>query len=204
MCVLEYHAYTNTLFSDTKHKNTTQTQKYKKQTQEPKGPWRSGWSLAILEQVSFMPNCHVAEVTQIIMCYWCSRVLNAIPFHSTTRRFRVTCHSDTSALNDPKMTLNTTGSKRYSICVTNIHEFIVNKWHFTHKTLSTSPKFQYVLLYHKPFLSYKPFWDKCTEWPEKMTLNTTRSKVLHIYVTSAPSPKFQSALLYDQPLSNYR
>ena len=33
---------------------------------------------------------------------------------------------------------------------------------------------QSVSLYGKPFSSYRPFWDKCTEWP-KMTLNTKRS-----------------------------
>ncbi len=31
----------------------------------------------------------------------------------------------------------------------------------------------------QPFLSYRPFWDKCTEWPQ-MTLNNKGSKVSHI------------------------
>ncbi len=31
--------------------------------QEAQGPSRSTWSLARLEQVRFMPNSHVAEVT---------------------------------------------------------------------------------------------------------------------------------------------
>ena len=55
-----------------------------------------------------------------------------------------------------------------------------------------------------PFLSYKPFWDKCTEWPEKWHW-TLQGQMCSIYMLLVPpSPKFQSPLLCDQPLSNYR
>ncbi len=37
----------------------------------------------------------------------------------------------------------------------------------------------------------------------KMTLNTARSKIPHIWVPRSPSPKFQSLSLYNQPLSRY-
>ena len=49
-------------------------------------------------------------------------VSNFTPFRSTTSRFQVTCHFETNALNDPKMTLNTTKSNVPHICVTSIHE----------------------------------------------------------------------------------
>ena len=31
--------------------------------------------------------------------------------------------------------------------------------------VSPIPKFHSVSLYGQPFLRYRPFWDKCTEWP---------------------------------------
>ncbi len=46
------------------------------------------------------------------------RVPNITPFHSTTSHFRVTGHFETSALNDPKMTLNTKRLKVPHIHVT--------------------------------------------------------------------------------------
>ena len=33
--------------------------------------------------------------------------------------------------------------------------------------VSWNPKFQLVSLYDQPFSNYRPFWDKCTEWPPK-------------------------------------
>ena len=44
-------------------------------------------------------------------------------------------------------------------------------------------KFQSVSLYGQTFLSYRPFWKKCTGWPQ-IDLNPTRSPVPHIGVTS--------------------
>ncbi len=46
--------------------------------------------------------------------------------------------------------------------------------------LPQSSKFTSVLLYSQPFWSYRPFWEKCTEWPQydinsQISLNTTRS-----------------------------
>ncbi len=47
---------------------------------------------------------------------------NFIPFCYTTSHFRDTCNFETSALNDPKMTLNTTRSKVPHICFTSVNE----------------------------------------------------------------------------------
>ncbi len=63
--------------------------------------------------------------------------------------FEIQAIFETNAPNDTKMTLNHTRS--------NVHMCV---------TVSPSPKFQSVLLYHQPFLRYKPFWEKCTEWPQ--------------------------------------
>ncbi len=52
----------------------------------------------------------------------------------------------------PKMTLNTKRSK-YPI----ITYYVL--------LVFPSPKFQFVSFYNQPILSYRPFWDKCTEWP---------------------------------------
>ncbi len=68
-------------------------------------------------------------------------------FYSTTIRFRVTCHFETCALNDSKMTLDsdpdTTMSSVHHICVTSI----------------PSPKFQSVLLDDQPLLRYRTFYN---------------------------------------------
>ena len=68
----------------------------------------------------------------------------------------------------PKMTLNTTRSKLPHICFTSVHE----------SQISVS----FALLYNQPFWSYRPFWDKCSEWPQ-ISLNTTRSKVLESQIS---------------------
>ncbi len=156
----------------------------------------------------------------------CPRVSNFTPFCSMTSCFRVICHFETSAPNDPKLTLNPT-RPNYPIYVL---------------LVSTSPKFHSISLYYVPFLKYRPFWDKCTERPQidlkpykvelpymyniclrvsnftpfcsmtscfrvighfetsapndpRMTLNTARSKVHYICVTSVP--KSQISLCFD-------
>ncbi len=61
--------------------------------------------------------------------------------------------------------------------------------------------FHSVLLYDQSFSSYRPFWDKCTKWPQ-MTLNPVRSNVAKCtpyMLRVSPIPKFQSVSLYDQP-----
>ena len=109
--------------------------------------------------------------------------------------FWVTGHFETSAVNDPKMTLNTKRSNIPHMHITTVAESQisirftlrpaifelqailrqVHRWP-PKVTLNTkrsklphipmSPKFQSILLYGKPFLSYRPFWDKCTKWPQ--------------------------------------
>ncbi len=59
----------------------------------------------------------VTLAAQTYMVHWC-RNPNFDEFRSTTSLFRVTGHFETSALNDPKMTLNTTMSKVHQIRVT--------------------------------------------------------------------------------------
>ncbi len=49
-------------------------------------------------------------------------VSNFTQFHSTTTHFRDTGHFETSAVNDPKMTLNAKRSYVPHICATSIHE----------------------------------------------------------------------------------
>ena len=75
---------------------------------------------------------------------------NFTPFRSTASRCRVTGHCETSALIKPKITLTTKGSK-----VSHIHV-----------TTTSSHKFHSVSLYSKPLSSYRPFWDKFSEWPK--------------------------------------
>ena len=119
------------------------------------------------------------------MCCWYPWVLNFSPFCSTASRFWVTSHFETSVPNDPQMTLNPTRSNVPHICVISIHE--------SQFSLSFT-------LWHNPFSSYRPFWDKCTEWPQ--TLQGQRHTTYVLLVS--PIPKFQSVLLYDQPFSRYR
>ena len=96
-------------------------------------------------------------------------------FHSTTSRFQDTCHLETRAPNDPKMTLNPTRPNVHHICVITI-------------PVSRIPA-RFAL--RPAVLRYRPFWDQMTP---KCPLNTTRSKIPHICVTSIPesqiSPRF--------------
>ncbi len=112
---------------------------------------------------SKLPHTHVYNYP--------NRVANFTLFHSTARSFRVTGHFEISALNDPKMTLNTKRSE-----VPHIH--VTTTW---------SQKFHSILLYGQPFPSYRPFWDKCIEWPEMTFTTTCTSKVPYIQVLQVMS-----------------
>ncbi len=50
---------------------------------------------------------------------------------------------------------------------------------------------------------YRPFWEKCIEWPH-MALNTIRSKYPRYVLIVSPIPRFQSVSLYEQPFPSYR
>ena len=64
--------------------------------------------------------------------------------------------------------------------------------------VSKSPIVHFVSLYDEPFLKYRPFWDKCPEWPQT-DLEPYKVKLqLHSLI-----PKFHSVLMYDQPFSRY-
>ena len=116
-------------------------------------------------------------------------VLFALP----TAAFLVTGHFETSALNNPKMTLNFTSSNIPNACATayqchripNFTPFcstaILRKVHLwlqndlkPDKVKCTPyvllvfviPNFHCVLLYDQQFSRYRLFWDKCTEWPQ--------------------------------------
>ncbi len=70
-------------------------------------------------------------------------------------------------------------------------------------TLSRS-KIQSVSLYVQPFQSYRPFWDKCTEWPQNDLFNTTRSKVRHTHGLLVPRrPECYSVSLCGKPFPRY-
>ncbi len=112
------------------------------------------------------------------------------------------------------MTLNPTRSNVLHTCVTSIHEAQISLFRSTtscflvtghlrkvhqmtpndHYKLqcsphvlivSRSPKFHSVSLYDQPFLRYRAFWDKCTEWPPN-DLDLTSSNVPHIFITIVP------------------
>ena len=51
----------------------------------------------------------------------------------------------------------------------------------------TSPKFHSISLYDQPFSRYRPFWDKCSEWPQ-IDLDNTRSNYPIPY-TTVPEPQ---------------
>ncbi len=73
-----------------------------------------------------------------------------IPFSSVSSRCPVTGRFETRAPNDPKITLNTKSSKELKM----------------HMTTTPSSKFQSISFYSLPFSRYRPFWDKCTKWPQ--------------------------------------
>ncbi len=119
-----------------------------------------------------------------------------------TSHFRDTGHFETSAPNDPKVTLNPTRSN-YPIYVTSVHDSQIlaetsapNDPKLTLKpTMSNHP----ILYNNCPRVSnFGPFCTTTSHFGVtghfethapidlKMTLNTTRSKVHHICVTSVP------------------
>ncbi len=51
--------------------------------------------------------------------------------------------------------------------------------------VSMSPIFHSVLLYNQPFSKYKPFWDKCPEWPQ-IDFESCKVKFPYICITSIP------------------
>ncbi len=115
-------------------------------------------------------------------------------FRSTASRFQVGAHFKRSAPNDPKIALNilrsnvphihvtTTPVPQISLSFTLRPVFYGNfetsapndpKWHWTPKGQRChiymlqpvpGPKFHSVSFYSQPLSSYRPFWDKCTEW----------------------------------------
>ncbi len=112
------------------------------------------------------------------------RLPNFTPFGFTASRFRVTGQFETSALNDPKTTLNTKTSKVPHI----------------HLTTTPTPKFHSISLHGQPILSYRPHWDNAPNDP-KMALNTKRSKVPHIHSRTTPDSQFS---LFRSTASRFR
>ncbi len=84
------------------------------------------------------------------MYNYCPRFSNFIPFRSTTSHFWDVGHFEKYTEYDPKWPWTLQGHMypRYVLLV------------------STSPTFHSFLLYNQPFSGYRPFWDKCTEWPQ--------------------------------------
>ena len=68
--------------------------------------------------------------------------------------------------------------------------------------VSTSPRFYPVSLYDKLFISYRPFLEKCTEWPQNDLEHYKLKCTLHVLFVSLV-PKFHSVLLYGQPFLRY-
>ncbi len=56
--------------------------------------------------------------------------------------------------------------------------------------VSMCPKFHSISLYDEPFSSYRPFWEKCTKWPQNY-LEPYKVKLRYIYVLQISTrPKF--------------
>ncbi len=94
-------------------------------------------------------------------------------------RFWATGNFEKNVPNDPKMTLYTTRSKGLHIAVTSIHE-------------------SQILLYDQPFLRYRPFWDKWTEWPQNYLRYIWPCRVqsqMHP-ICIASIPEFQISVLF--------
>ncbi len=89
-----------------------------------------------------------------------------------------TVHFDTSVLNDPKMALNTKGAKTLPYKYDN-YPWLLN---FTFS------------LYGQPSSSYRPFWHKCTNWPQN-DIDTKRSKLPHIHKRTTPESNHSISLL---------
>ena len=65
------------------------------------------------------------------------------------------------------------------------------------------PKFHSVPLYDEPFLSYRPFWEKCTKWSQ-YDLKPYKVKCTSCMCYKYPwGPNFTLSL-YDEPILSYR
>ncbi len=84
---------------------------------------------------------------------------NLSQFYPKATCFLVNSHFETSAPNDPKMTLNTKRSNVLHTCNMTAWTQLPNLSQFSFNMFKCS--------------SYRPIWDKCTEWPQ-MTFNTKR------------------------------
>ncbi len=116
--------------------------------------------------------------------------------------FHVTAHFETSAPNDPLLKGHRTlWGQRYLIYVLLVPpEYII--YTIFVLLVSLSPNFQSVSLY-KTFLSYKPFWRKCTEWPQNGIEPFKIEGAPYVLLIST-NPKFYSVLLYYQPFLSFR
>ncbi len=112
-----------------------------------------------------------------------SRISFPLALQTTASRFGVSGHFETSAANDPKITLNTKRSKVLYLQPQTSLNFALRPAGF---------ELQGIL--------------RCTEWPQ-MTLNTKRSTVPHIhpiYMLQPMSPTFHPILLYSHPSAPLR
>ncbi len=114
------------------------------------------------------------------VCYLCPWFLNFTPFCYTVSPFWDIGHFDTRAPNDPQITSNPTRSNVPDICIT---------------TLGSQ-----ISLYDQPFLKYKPFWDKCTEWPQ-IDLEPYQVKLPYICINGVPDSQILLRSLHDQSFS---
>ncbi len=69
--------------------------------------------------------------------------------------------------------------------------------------VSTSPKFHSVSLYDKQFSGYRPFWEKCTKWPQ-IDLEHYKLKCSPYVLIVPMIPKFHSVSLYKAVFIRYR
>ncbi len=99
---------------------------------------------------------------------------NLNPVHFKASHFRVTGHSGS----EHWMASNWTWAM--SNTTSNVPPYAV--------LVPLSPKFQSVLLYGQPFLSYRPYWGNFTVWLPN-SLEHKRSKIRHICLTSTHESK---------------
>ncbi len=106
--------------------------------------------------------------------------------------FLVTGHFEISALNDPKMTLNTERSKIPHINITTTH-------------VRPSAKCTTFSCMANPFRVIGHFETSALD-DSKMPLNTKRSKIPHAHSITTPglSPEFYSLCLHGQLFLSYR
>ncbi len=122
---------------------------------------------------------------------WCS--LSTEPTSWRGRPSYLACHFETSAPSDPNdlQHWKVKGTSDNTIATPESHISIrfalwltpfeirailrqVNSIYILQ--LPSNPKFHSFLLYGQPFMSYMPFWDKCTEWPQKNELEHWKIK----------------------------